>query len=165
MQWIAAAIILVALIYFVLQFAEFRRFVKWIGAAVMVVLVLVSAIFVAEYIDDEKKRELAKALIKLDEIEVSDAYLTLKNGLATVKGRVRNKSLYELSSFDLVIQIKDCRKVEDCDVVGEAIQSVYLSVPAGQVRQLDEVISFTGTPELRRMEWTYYVRETRALVK
>lgn len=165
MGWIAAAIVLVALVYFTLRFPEFRQAIKWLAIIVVSIVIAVVGYSSVESYQNEREREQAKNLIPPAAIDISQTYLTLTNGIATIQGRIRNKAVVDLASFQMKVQIQDCRAEGICDITGEGTTTVYQAVPAGQVRLFNEYITFSDTPPPQNMKWTYQITDTIAKLK
>ena len=111
----------------------------------------------------QAERELAKTLIEAGEIELVD--LALRNGYAvgsyTLVGRVRNRSArHALMELRLKLTMKDCTEANTCEIVGQSDEAIYVTVPPGQARDLDEYVSFAGLGSPRgKHQWTYEVQE------
>ena len=81
-------------------------------------------------------------------------------------GRVRNNSQYHVSKVRAKFRVLDCNAQSQCDVVGEKeewnILPLY-GLPAGQVRDIDEEISFNSSLQIRgRFQWDYQITEISA---
>jgi hypothetical protein len=81
-------------------------------------------------------------------------------------GRVRNQNKhYRVKVVTLTITLNDCApdSQDDCDTVGETDTRIYLDVPPGQVRDIDDPVYFsTGSGVRRHMQWSYRVSSIEA---
>jgi len=137
------------------------RPVRWILAG-LAGLAILGGLALALYLQkEEHDREAAKRRVSVSQLQFED--LVLWNDKIT--GRVRNNSGYTVTSIELELTLKDCvgDSPPHCDVVGQTTRSVYVSIPPGQVRGLDEYASFSDVPALRgKRQWSYRVTEISA---
>ncbi len=130
---------------------------------VIVVLVAIGGLYLfASNRRDKAEREAAKARIRPNEIELVD--LAFRNGYSgsyTLIGRIRNRSTrYTLSEISLRFTMKDCMNSNECETVGQTVDTMYVSVPPGQARDLNEFVSFSGLGTARgEHQWNYEVVE------
>lgn len=144
----------------------FPRFGKALLALVGVLLVLLVVAGVLLYLYErrqEAERAAAKTRIARSEIEFVDLALrpSYGRGWYRLVGRVRNRSpRYTLRELRLKLVMRDCRRVGDCEIVGETDEAVYLSVPPGQAREIDEDVHFYDLgPPRGKYQWEYSVTE------
>jgi cell division protein FtsL len=109
------------------------------------------------------ERELARTRITPSEVEFVDLTLRPSQGTGsyTLLGRVRNRSArYALSELRVKITMRDCVAPANCETVGEVEQPMYLNVPPGQARDLNEFVHFRDLGQPRgKHEWDYGVIE------
>lgn len=159
MIWIVVVLVIIA------AFA-LPRFGKALAGlfGVLLVLAIVGAIIL--FVMDRRQkaeRELAKTRIKTAEVDLVD--LGLRNGYGagsyTLVGRVRNRSgRYTLNEMRLKLTMKDCGDTNSCEVVGQTEEAIYVNVPPGQARDLNEFVSFTGLGSPRgKHQWDYEIVE------
>ena len=111
---------------------------------------------------DERRSRLARAAIKVNEIEIGDARLSM-DAFGKFTATVTNNSKFPLKSLTLRIFIEDCaEKGSQCRVVGEDRVSQYLRVPVSQVRAMDTYANFTGLPALKNPRWFYRIESVEA---
>lgn len=111
---------------------------------------------------EKAEREVAKTRIGRQEVEFVD--LVLRPGYAgsyTLVGRVRNRSnRYTLNEMRIRFTMKDCADATNCEVVGQTEDAMYVNVPPGQARDLDEFVHFAGLAAPRgKHQWDYEVVE------
>lgn len=156
---VALAIALVLIVVLILL-VKSRGFRKVAGIAVAGIVVVTLVGFVIYYYMEQK----AKSLIPITEVELSD--LLLKPGsLGKLTGRVKNHSQrYTLRAIGLRIKVKDCTDkngVLQCDVIGEAEETVSLRIPPGQVRDFKESFYLGSTTAKGQLKWEFSVLHTR----
>jgi len=147
----------------VLALAVFSPGFRALALAGLGLLLILGIVFFAylryEQTQADTERAEARRRVAPQEIDLVD--LTLKPMYAgsssfTLAGRVRNRSRqYTLTRIELRLTMKDCVDAV-CEVVGETIESISLSVPRGQARDMDDYVSFTalGAPRGRHT-WEY----------
>ena len=99
--------------------------------ALLAVIALV-AILVFWYYEYERREEIAsKQRISVEQIDLIDLRL---GGTTELFGRIRNKSpVYTLTRVALELTMHDCVK-EDCEIVGQTTENIYVTIPPGQAR-------------------------------
>ena len=109
------------------------------------------------------EREAARARIQRSEVSCDDLELQPGYGSAAYRllGRIRNKSQrYTLTELKLKLTMRDCNAQGDCETVGETEESIYVTIPPGQARDLDEYVYFSHLGQLRgRLQWDYQILE------
>ena len=160
MIWI---VIIIGVIIAAFVIPRFGRVV--VGLVGLVVALGVIGAIILFVMDRRQKaeRELAKTRIRSQEVELVD--LVLRPGYSgssfTLVGRVRNRSgRYTLNEMRLKFTMKDCGEADNCEVVGQTEDAMYVNVPPGQARDLNESVYFTGLGSPRgKHQWDYQVVE------
>ncbi|MCA1366481.1 hypothetical protein I6F15_03550 [Bradyrhizobium sp. BRP14] len=162
MAWLAAAIVVVAVLYFSIHHPGFRKVVL-----ITLAVVVAAAAAGGGYLYWQSERQAArsayaKTLITKDDIDFYNLTLQSSYGSHSVRGTVRNRSLYPLKSFGMRITIQDC-PAGKCETIGEYNMWQYgVDVPPGQVRSFDGYVSFPGMPTPVAQQWYYSVTELEA---
>lgn len=129
----------------------FRKFMA--GLIVTVALVVLGYFLNVEY-DREK---VSASQLQFVDLEMSSG------GSYALAGRVRNNSPYTVKSIKLKVDAKDCNDQGHCDTVGEAEQTIYTTIPAGQVRDIAEAVYFPDSMRIEgKFEWNYSITEIEA---
>jgi hypothetical protein len=112
---------------------------------------------------EQAERQAARARIQKSEIELIDLGLGSSYGTGSYKlgGRVRNRSSrYTLTEMRLKFTMRDCAEAGDCEIVGQTEDAMYVNVPPGQARDLNESIYFSGLGRPRgKHQWDYEIVE------
>lgn len=157
-----------ALLAVIVLIAAFK--VPRFGKALLWGIVVVAAIGgTAWAVYDARTKAEARAArtrIRADEVELADLRLGLPragDGIARLTGRVRNGSAqYSVTELTLMVTLRDCLEADSCEVVGESTESIYLTIPPRQARDLDEYVFFSdiGEPRGSRV-WNYFLVEVQ----
>lgn len=102
---------------------------------------------------EEKEAEAAKLRIPLTNIELVDLGMGTDKEVVTLTGRVRNNDpRFTLTGVELRLRVQACPTPDRCDTVGDTTNHIYLNVPPQQVREINEVVSFSGIgrPRMKR---------------
>lgn len=173
MALLAVSLFAVAVIYFSIHYPRFRRGV-YIAAGIALGLVAVAGIYIWQ--EEERvsaERERSKSLVKVSDIEVSNATLSL-GVFGRLRATIANNSRHTLTDIILNVQVFECPQVigdskkPKCRTVGEALASEYfLTIPPGQSRAIDPSVNFENLPELKEGDWnwSFSVTEIRATDK
>lgn len=165
-------LVVIAVLYFAIHFPRFRRGV-FITLGIVFGLGALGGLYLwAENENANAKRERSKNLIKLNEIAITDATLSL-GSLGKLQATVTNNSRYTLTDITLNVSVTDCPAkglvppavVFKCTIVGESNASEYsISIPPGQRRAIDTYVSFSNLPDLKPegWSWSYSIVEVRA---
>jgi hypothetical protein len=167
-MWLFLSVVLIVVVYLAVQFPAFRKPICVCLALLFIVVAARVGLLYYVKIEDDKRAELSRRLIRPDEIVFADTVLSQTIGsLWRVKGNVTNRSSHELSGFTLKIVVRDCPVPGEpfCTTIGASEVSTYLSVPANQTRAFEELVSLRDMPESTKWGWTYTVQEVRAMVK
>lgn len=157
MPWVFAT---VALLLAVLV-PGFRRVVLWVAGLGGAAVFLIWIYWQVQEADNTRRQERAKRLIPIADVEVLDASMETESSYATLTGRVKNmNSRHTLKAVELRIRILDCERKEKphCETVGESTTRLVVSVPPGQVRALDDHVSFSDLgppPSDMTRTWTF----------
>jgi len=166
MVWLFLSVLLVVVVYLAIQFPAFRAVLLIVIVAGAGLLYYIKVENDKSKVEDDKRTELSRRLIRPDEVVFTDTVLGQTYGSWKVKGNVTNHSAYELSGFTLKIKVQDCPVSGDhCTTVGEDEVSRYLSVPPNQMRAFEHYVSLYNMPKLTKWGWTYTVQEVRGKVK
>ena len=166
MFWLFLSVLLVVVVYLAIQFPAFRKALRVCLAVLFIVIVAGAGWLYYTKLEDDKRAELSRRLIRPDEVVFTDTVLGQTYGSWTVKGNVTNHSAYELEGFTLKIKVQDCPVLGDrCTTVGESEVSTYLSVPPNQMRAFEHYVSLYDMPKLTKWGWAYTVQEVRGRVK
>jgi hypothetical protein len=166
MIWLFLSVVLILVVYLAVQFPAFRKAI-WVGLALLLIAIVAGGGMVYyQHKEDERRTELSRRLIRLDEIDFTDLRLRNIGSSWRVTGNVSNRSAHELSGFTLKIRVHDCPIAGRCTTIGENDATAYLlSVPPNQTRAFDEGVYLRDMPEPTKLEWSYSVQEVRAKVK
>lgn len=138
MAWVAAIAVLILLV----ASAGFRKF----ALGLLGILVIAGFGF---YIHDEREERLSLSRISLSELKFEDLSLNPDYSAYKLTGRLTNYSpKYSLNSVKISIKMNDCNASEprSCVVIGESSTYIFENIPPGQARELDEHVSFGGSP-------------------
>ncbi len=166
MEWIAASIVLVALIYFSMKSRQFRRI---LGGAIALIIAMLSLAALYHFYDNyqfRKKLAISNQLIAKSDVVLSE--MTLHRSFDTslyfyVKGLVSNNSIHPMDQLQLTITIKNCDDSgSNCSIVGQSVATDFFDVPPSQTRQFYGQAKFPDLPELHNWSWTYEIAEVSA---
>lgn len=138
---------------------RFPRF----GIAVLIVVVS-CGLWLFGYMEHaHDRREREKRLVRPDQLEFMDMRMG-PNGYSEYQltGRIKNNSSYEITDITLKLDVQDCASDGDCDTVGEEQQPLFLSIPAGQVRDVNSSAYFPDMTIKGTYRWHYSVEEIDA---
>ncbi len=166
MWWLISFLVVVIAIWLFVVSKTFRIL------AIAVLVLVVGGIF-AWFEYQERQTRIAQSLIKHEEIEIRDLFLSKKSFSSyRLSGSLKNLNpSYTLSSMRLNLTFYDCPtgggdKPEDwveCEIIGEEQVSLFLTVPPGQVRGFDRSVYVSDLPKMkRRFAWGYSIESTRA---
>ena len=157
MWWLLLIIIVIVAAFAVPKFGKFL-----LGTILVIAVVGGVAIYEVqrrrEVETEAAKTRILRSQLELDSLELQPGYFL---GSYTLIGRVRNRSSeYTLDNFRLKLIMRDCLSPDDCEVVGEKEQSIYTTVPPGQARDIDDIVSFSDLGEPRgTLQWDHEVIE------
>lgn len=175
MGWLIGAIVVFALIYFMILSAGFRYIVFGLIAVGTIAIISGNEKSSKEAeqkakLDAEQSAIIAKRrdeyelkskdLVKASELLFTN--LTLKSSFGDgwlFAGTVQNKSAYPLDSIDFFLSIQDCAAA--CVTIGESkALASYMGVPAGQARAFSANASFPALPAAQNQKWLFKVMST-----
>lgn len=166
MVWLFISVVMIIVVYLAVQFPAFRKAILVCLALLFIAVAAGAGWLYYEKIENDKRKELSRRLIRPDEIVFTDTVLAQTYGSWKVKGNVTNRSSHELSGFTLKIIVRDCPvSGERCTTIGENDASAYLSVPPNQMRAFELYVSLYDMPQAAKWGWTYIVQEVRGKVK
>ncbi len=158
---------------------KFRAF-RYIFLAMVGILVVWLAVDTANWKqkeeDQKQEKEAEKYLVSADQLVFTDLamgpYITANYGPASavpgrywVTGRIKNTSLYTVSSIKAKIRISDCDAQSHCEVVGEDEDYIDINtlIPPGQVRDVNSFPYFGSDTRVHgHFQWNYQITEIRA---
>lgn len=147
------------LIFLGLKYPVFGKFsIVVVGAIVLLAIIIIWW----TVSDSNNKQKIAKSLIPIDQIELSNLKLNKGFSLYELSGEVKNNSNYELIDITLAVKAYDCPGytiTDECIIVGEDDNvSTYIDVPSGQVRSLNNVtdVNLDNMPPIKgNFLWSY----------
>ena len=158
-----AAVALVAAVVLFVNFPAFRKLTLIVVVVGIVGMILLFGYFKEQEADNARKREAAKHLVAPTSLAFEDMRLGSQYGDFRLTGRVRNTSQYTITAVTVKLSISDCDSSGHCDVVGDKEQEVYLRIPPGQVRDLDETLFMDNGTKIRNtMQWDYTIPDVSA---
>ena len=136
------------------------RPVRWILGGIAALIALGVLFLFQSQEDSRRQREAALHRVTAQQLQFEDMAL----GQGRLTGRVRNLSAYTVTNIELVVTLQDCvGGGSRCDVVGQTNEDLYLTIPPGQVRGVDESIYFSNVPAVRgTRQWEYSVTSISA---
>lgn len=162
------AIFLIALIWFLIVNATFRKV-----AAVALAVLAVGGILIFAYIEastkeQENKRQLAKTYIKISQVELVDprvsfsSYEGRPNGIT---GRAKNNSTYTLESVEVRLIFQDCLPTGNCETVGDEKEEIRVDVPPSQSRDFNQSIYGPILSPKGKIAWNYQIVSASAHIE
>lgn len=138
------------------------RFPKF-GIAMLVVVVALGLLLFGYMGHEHEQREEAKHRVHPDQLDFMDMRMG-PNGYADyhLSGRIKNNSSYEVTSINLKLDVQDCASDKHCETVGEEEKLLLLSIPVGQVRDVDDSVYFPSMTIRGTYKWNYSVEEVDA---
>jgi hypothetical protein len=163
MVWIIAIGIL---IFLGLKFPQFGKFTLIGGGIIILIIALIITWSIS---DSNQKQKVAKSLIPVNQIELSNLRLNKGFSLYQLSGEVKNNSAYQLEDITLAVKAYDCPGntiTNECTIIGEDDDvSTYIEVPSNQVRSLNDVtyVNLDNMPPVRgNFLWSYDLVSTIA---
>ena len=151
------AIILIACLLAFAKVPSFRKTVFVIAGCL--------ALLIVGYLGYDKiQTALSKGRVRPEQLEFTELRLGSESFGRNLTGRVKNNSRHEVFAADADIRLLDCDEAHKCEVIGEETTDILTgSVPAGQVRDINASIHFSGSTQPRgKFEWNYTIKEVRA---
>ena len=105
------------------------------------------------------KGKIPRSHLELIEFRLEDPFFaSIYSTPCKLTGRIKNNSSeYTLTYLELEIRVKDCVN-NDCDTAGKSEETIYVRVPPGEVRNMDQDILFTKMKKVRGdWSWSYRV--------
>ena len=167
--WIFATAVLLVTVWLAIRHP--KRALQIVGFVVVLVVCLVG---VAMYLSAENNRryeermERSRSLISTEQIDASDWQIFASDdGAWRVQGKLINKSDHTIEGLTLNTRVFDCAKGEECPAIGDARTEVYVTVPPGQARPIEQFILFSPRPVVEAGMWhsAGQIVEIRALVE
>jgi hypothetical protein len=181
MDWLALAVVVVGTVYFTIHYPGFRRGLLFALLGIVALLVLGGVVGWFHSQQEAQQRQIARALIKPDQIEITDAMLWIGSEMKAV---VTNKSPYHLADLALKVTVMDCPanvfdkfdpspppgfvldrpsaeprsgKEVKCTAVGQYVAKEYgVNIPSGQKRAFRGYVRFDNLPPLKPNEWRWH---------
>lgn len=154
----------IALIALAASFIDIKKY-----AGVMFLAFVVAVI--ATYFVLDGNKQAARDRIAASELVLKDINIAAKSSSYRITGRVLNNSeTAEVLSFGLEVLAWDCTPETDtteqrgydvkCVTIGEVEEQVFVEIPPGQARDIDDQVYFHGG----KLNWHEHMRwETRVL--
>ena len=127
-----------------------------IGIIILVFVIIISS--------SNHKQEIAKSLISIDQIQLTNLTLNKSSMSYQLSGQVKNNSNYELEDITLAVTAYDCPTntiTSDCITIGQDNNvSTYVNIPSNQVRALNDVtyVNLDNMPPVKGMFlWSYKI--------
>ncbi len=150
---IGAAIVVLALVLFLILRPGLALLLVVIGAAVIAAFIGSLEKQTAKRVADaEQAKQLALSAIKPSDLSLRD--VTLEGSI--LKGTITNNSKYPLKYIEFEVTITDCQKSEgpstnNCQTVGQTSVGKSLPVPATQTREFSTTaLTFQNMPKQKR---------------
>ena len=160
MGMLVLVVLLIAITFFAITYPGFRKFLIYLGAAVVAL-----GIWYYLYLENEKRIEkereiLARSLISVSDVDFQNLRLSQNYGSWKIAGPIKNNSRYEITALELSVDVSDCdQDGKKCVVVGsdDSVTEYSIEIPPGQARQLDAYVEFADMPALNNWNWNYRV--------
>ena len=166
MEWIAASIFVVALIFFSIKSRQFRRILGGVIALCAAGAALIALYQLYDTYQFKKKLAISQQLIAKSDVVLSEMTLQRSFGKSLyfyVKGLVSNNSIHPMEQLELTITIKNCDDSgSNCSIVGQSVATDFFDIPPSQTREFKGQAEFPNLPELRNWSWTYEISEVYA---
>lgn len=153
MAWVFGIVIVILLVVS----AGFRKF-----AGVLILVCAVGGFLYWQYQENEEresKRRIPVSELKFDGVSLKSSY-----GSYDMVGRITNNSpKYTLKAVQLKLTFKDCEKLNpnNCIVVAEDNEHIYLNIPSGQARDFKEGVYLSSNLNIKgNMVWSYAIEYT-----
>jgi hypothetical protein len=153
MLWLIAILTIIAAFVF-------PRF----GKALLILVGLVVLSVVIILINNEREAKESRKRISPQEVQLTELRLGSEYGSYKLVGRIRNASAkYPIQSVQLRITLQDCIATDNCATIGDTTEYMFVSVPPGQTRAVDESVYFSDVPSLKgTFAWNYSIVEVSA---
>ena len=150
------ALTIIGLIILGLRFPKF-------GIAMLIVVGALGLLLFGYMGHEHEQREAAKHRVRPDQLDFMDLRMG-PNGYADyhLSGRVKNNSIYKITGITLKLEVQDCASDGHCETVGQEEQPLFLSIPVGQVRDINETAYFPNMTIHGTYQWHYSVEEVDA---
>jgi len=87
-------------------------------------------------------------------------------GVIKITSNIKNNSKYTLDSLTLMVLAYDCPSIimsPNCEIIGQNEVHEYITVPPGQIREMESLVFFSDIPLIKNnFKWTYKVTNIRA---
>jgi hypothetical protein len=131
---------------------------------IVVAGILIAGWFKSEQDRQSKAAQAAKLRIPRANVELVDMRMGTDTSLGTLTGRVRNlDARFTLTGVELRIVLQECPSAAtnddtQCDTVGDTTESIFMSVPPHQARDIHDYVFFSGIDAPRNHRtWNYTV--------
>ena len=153
------------LAYFLSKFSKFRKYFLITIVGIVGLGIIASGLYWGITYLIERN---AKSMISADQVEMTELKLWAQYASSwSISGKIKNNSAHILDGLTMKITAYDCPTnlvTPECETIGEDPE-VYVSVtvPSGQVRQLDRgYISLNNMPTVKNtFLWTYELTEIK----
>lgn len=139
--------------------AGLRRFL----AIVTAVLILGGVAWLGWLRAEDRKRlrdeETARQQITRQQIEFRNLRMGVGGPSVQLNGRIRNNNpTYTLTRVDMRLRVLECDASYRCDTLGDQTESISVSVPPQETREISHDVFFSGLGAARlRRSWRYDV--------
>lgn len=152
MVWVIAGLIF---LFLMLRFPAF--------GGIVILLIACGALYLyGQSVQDEaraKKREkIASSPERLAIVHLTDTRLALDGYLSRVQGIATNTSPFlTVQRFQLRVRVYDCPEITlpSCTVVGDSQAEARVTIPPGQKRSFEDILSFPGLPQMKMGDWSW----------
>jgi hypothetical protein len=160
MVWLLAAVAVVAL---AIKFRWARLAMLWIAGLAVLAGAILGLVLWEQNRNRVVEAEAAKHRMPIADLQLEDMLLQPTYSSYKLIGRARNNSTrYTTTQAEIQLTLRDCIQ-ENCDVIGQQTETVYLSVPPQQSRGIDQYVLFSSLPTLRgKLAWDYRVTSISA---
>jgi hypothetical protein len=177
MHFLIGALVVVAIIWFMIVSPAFRRIA--IGLLVLASLGIAWVVYNSNEETKVRQRQQAEnerfavTAIHAEDLLLADVALKKEGAWWYLKGAITNNSKYALGKIGFLVTIQDCPQPQNCKVVGQEAASTNSGsysyndrtpiVPAGQVRLFSTyALEFKNMPAASNPQWSYKITEIRA---
>jgi membrane protein implicated in regulation of membrane protease activity len=175
MHFLIGALVVVAIIWFMIVSPAFRRIA--VGLLVLVSLGIAWAVYNSNEETKVRQRQQAEnerfavTAIQAQDLLLADVTLKKEGAWWYLKGAITNTK-YALGKIGFLVTIQDCPQPQNCKVVGQEAASTNSGsysyndrtsiVPAGQVRLFSSyAMEFKNMPAASNPQWNYKITEIR----
>jgi hypothetical protein len=151
---VGAAIVIVAVLYFTIESAGFR---KVLGVVALTAVGLLAVGFLVSELN--RSPPTPREAINLNDLMLNAKSSRVNDWQWDIDGVAQNNSDKPIDSIRVHLLLQDCpRDGGSCVVVGEEWRNLDVYVPVGQAREFGVAVTFNGAPpeaaaNLRQFKW------------